>query len=88
MDRINTEGIERIGELNIRNYRRADVQPGAEVAFAAGRVRELEETALWVTQQLAAAGPYEDTRALSTLQTWIADRIRATQSKETESAES
>lgn len=84
---INTEGIERVGELVIRNYRALDdAGPGVAEAIKASRVKTLGEVSLWTRQQIQAAGPYDDVRALQSLQTWIADRIRETLPQETPNA--
>lgn len=84
---INTDGIERVGELVIRNYRALD-DAGPEVAEAikASRARTLAEVSMWAWQQIEAAGPYDDVRALHALSTWIADRIRETLPQETPNA--
>jgi hypothetical protein len=84
---INTDGVQRVGELVIRNYRALDdAGPGVAEAIKASRVHTLEEVSLWVAQQVAAAGPYDDVRALRSLSTWIADRIRETLPQETPNA--
>lgn len=84
--KINTDGIERVGDLVIRGYRGLDQATTHEEAWKASRVRTLEETDLWVCQQIQIAGPYDDVRALQTLRTWITDRIRETLAQETPDA--
>lgn len=83
---INTEGLERVGELVIRGYRGLDVATDYAEAVKGSRFRTLEEVDLWVSQQIEVAGPYDDVRALRSLRTWIADKIRETLAQETPNA--
>lgn len=83
MDHFNVEGVVTAGEVETRVMREARVAYDFRNAFVAGQVRSLEETSLWVQEQISKAGPYDDTRALQALTTWVADKIRSAQASDT-----
>lgn len=80
LQHINTEGVQQVGELNTRLFREAMVEIDFDNAQRAARVQILSELELWAEEQLRSAHPYDDTRSLTNLQTWLADKIRAVHS--------
>ena len=75
MASINTEGVSQVGEINSRLMREAVVEPDFSNAWVSGAVQAYTETIAFADRQLAAAGPYDDVRALGQLILWCRDRI-------------
>lgn len=73
---INTDGLAHVGEVTTRVMREAIAEDDYTNAFRAGQASELAEVARWAEARIAAAGPYDDTRALAEIISWTADRIR------------
>ncbi len=82
-DRINTEGVSRVGEIDTRVMREVRVEPDHRNANIAGKVKAFEDVGRFVQSLCDAAGPYDDTRSLLTIRTWLGDRIREVQAPAT-----
>jgi hypothetical protein len=81
---VETDGVVGVGEVITRVYREALVEDDYTQAQITGATRAYETVALFARERIAAAGPYDDMRAMEDLVLWVADRIReAHQIKET-----
>lgn len=78
MDAINTEGVERVGELNSRTMREAQTDQDFTNAWIAGAKYAYEQAMVFAQERVEAAGPYDDTRALTELVVWCSDQIKET----------
>ena len=83
-EHLNTQGLIGIGEADTRVLRTAKVDEDYRNAVVAGAVWALRSVAEFANAQLQIAGPYDDTRAIETMISWTADRIREVQSPATE----
>lgn len=81
---INTIGLESTGEFESRAMRETRVAEDYENARIAGAAQAFTEVGLFAKSRIAAAGPYDDTRALQDLEIWLADKIREVHSKATD----
>lgn len=79
-NQINTLGVENgdgeIGGLTSRTQREAIVADDYHNAWVSGAAHALGRVNAFAASKVALAGPYDDTRALRDLQTWVADMIR------------
>lgn len=82
-EHLNTEGVVLVGELTSRTLREAQAAEDYHNAGVSGQVLALSSTASWVADRIAAAGPYDDVRALGDLLVWIGDKIREVQAAPT-----
>ena len=76
-DHIDTTGVMSVGEINTRVQREAQVEADYRNAYVAGWTRAYERMILACEQRLAAARPYDDTRALSEMIVIARDEIKA-----------
>lgn len=81
---INTIGIVASGEFESRAMRDTRTEEDYTNAWIAGAAAALTQVSLFAQDRVAMAGPYDDTRALVELQTWVADKIREVHSKATD----
>lgn len=80
---LNTDGLQRVGEVSSWAFRDVLVEPDhaqARVAAAAEAYRECEA---YILARLAQAGPYDDVRALDDMRAWLGDKIREVHSNAT-----
>jgi hypothetical protein len=82
-EQINTEGVVRVGELDTRVMREARVAEDHRNSLISGSVKAYRETDAFVESLQRSAGPYDDTRTMATIRTWLGDRIREVQSPAT-----
>jgi hypothetical protein len=82
-----TDGLVTIGEYDVRLQRGRESSAEHENAWRGGAKWALEEVARFTESVRAVAGPYDDMRAIETLETWIADRIREIHSPATNGTE-
>ena len=76
MEHLNTEGVVKVGEVETRVLKEARAEFDLGPAIAHAKTEAYEEMAVWIRLRLASCGPYDDTRSLMGLLTWLADRIR------------
>lgn len=77
---VDVTGIVAVGEVITRVYREAQVADDFQHAKTAASVSAYQSVLAFAEERIAAAGPYDDLRALQELISWTADRIRETQS--------
>jgi hypothetical protein len=77
--RLAAEGLVRVGEVTTRVMREAIAEPDFREAMKASEVKAYAACAAFATEQVALAGPYDDTRALRVMLTWLSDRVREVQ---------
>lgn len=73
---INTDGVVSVGEINTRLMREAITEPDHREAVRSGLSKAYRECAVYAQERIDGAGPYDDTRALKDMVTWLGDRIR------------
>lgn len=73
---VDVDGVVKVGEVITRVYREALVADDYAQAGIAGATRAYESVAIFARERIAAAGPFDDMRAMEDLLIWIADRIR------------
>lgn len=73
------EGLVEVGEITTRVQREAISEPDFREAMKASEVKAYAACAVFATEIVATAGPYDDVRALRTMLTWLSDRVRETQ---------
>jgi len=81
---INTIGLESTGEFESRAMRETRTAEDYTNAWIAGAAQALTHVSLFAAERIAAAGPYDDVRALQELEQWVADKIREVHSKATD----
>jgi hypothetical protein len=84
MDQINTIGLESTGEFETRAMRETRTAEDYSNAWIAGAATALDQVGMFAAERIAAAGPYDDIRALHELEAWVADKIREVHSKATD----
>lgn len=82
-EQINTEGLTQVGEIETRALREIRVAENHHNSLVSGQVKAYQDAAEFVRFLYKSAGPYDDTRPLVTIQTWLGDRIREVQSPAT-----
>lgn len=82
-----TDGLVVIGEFDVRLQRGREAEAQHQNAWNGGARWALDEVTKFVESVRAVAGPYDDMRALNTLDEWIADRIREIHSPATNGTE-
>ena len=82
-DSFDSTGVLLTGEIESRVMREARVEEDYTNAWIAGAAAALTQVSQFADSHIAAAGPYDDTRALVTLKAWVADKIREVHSTAT-----
>ena len=80
---INTEGVALTGEFEVRVMRESAVAEHHENAWRGGALWAFNEMLKFTNSVRSTAGPYDDLRAIETLESWVADRIREVHSAAT-----
>lgn len=73
---VNNEGLVEVGEITTRVMREAIQEPDFIHSYQSGATAALTDTLNWVADRIRVAGPYDDTRALQEMVTWLGDKIR------------
>jgi len=76
-DRINTLGVELVGEVASRTMREAQVAEDYHNAWVSGAASAYAEVQKFIASKRSVAGPYDDLRALEDMQRWLGDMIRS-----------
>lgn len=76
MESFDATGLVLAGEVESRVMREARVEEDYNNAWIAGATAALEQVSMFAKSRIAAAGPYDDMRALQELELWVADKIR------------
>lgn len=77
MEGVQSEGVTLVGEVISRTMREAITDPDFTNTRISAAKFAYEETLLRAESIIAAAGPYDDTRAVADMVVWLKDRIRA-----------
>jgi hypothetical protein len=72
---VETEGLVQVGEVMTRVMREAITEPDFANARAAAESLAYHRVLAHSIELRALAGPYDDTRALASLESWLKDRI-------------
>lgn len=80
---INTEGVTGVGEITSRTMREAVTEVDITSALASGATQAYQHISRWCEERIAAAGPYDDMRALQELILILGDKIREVHSRAT-----
>jgi hypothetical protein len=72
---VETEGVTQVGEIITRVMREAITEPDFANARAAAAGRAYHRVLAHSIELRALAGPYDDVRALESLESWLKDRI-------------
>jgi hypothetical protein len=78
---INTEGLLQVGEVTSRVLRDAQVEVDFTNVWIESAAAAYLDCQVFAQERIDAAGPYDDTRALVELVTWLGDKIREVHSK-------
>lgn len=71
-----TEGLVVIGEFDVRLQKGREAAAEHQNAWNGGARWAFDEVTAFISSVRSVAGPYDDLRAIDTLDAWIADRIR------------
>jgi hypothetical protein len=81
---FDSTGLVLAGEVETRVMREARTEEDYTNSWIAGAHAALTQVSMFAKGRIAAAGPYDDTRALVELEAWVADKIREVHSKPTD----